>query len=240
MRHFVCLVLAVLAIVAGPTVRAPDLEVTGIAAVHRHGQTFITWKDVAEGQAGVPYRYSLYRSDRPIAPDNLAQAELCYQGVLNHSAKLFGSAFNIKDRLDPSKPMAVIEEGGKPLPLWNGLAVRTVRQDGKAYYAVVATDAKLNPVTTVVPGRSATTEVIEEKVAPVRPIKLYDSKSRGQYSPQTSITGQKLLPLRVELHASTGQGGGAGDYGDYYLYFATADMGYRDGLPGEQDRRGLS
>lgn len=38
--------------------------------------------------------------------------------------------------------------------------------------------------------------------------------------------------MRVELHASQGQGGGAGEYGDYYLYFATPSMGYRDGLPG--------
>ena len=45
----------------------------------------------------------------------------------------------------------------------------------------------------------------------------------------------------VELHASQGQGGPAGDYGDYYLYFATPEMGYRDGLPGVfsvEERRG--
>src|SRR6185436_20365044 len=84
----------------------------------------------------------------------------------------------------------------------------------------------------VVPGQSATSAGVDEKVAPIQPIKLYDSKMRGQYSPQTSITGQKGLPLRVELHASQGQGGGAGDYGDYFLYFATPEMGYRDGLPG--------
>ncbi len=232
MRCFLCLALPVLVLLIPLPARAADLEVTGIAVVHRHGQTFITWKDVAEGEAGAAYRYSLYRSDRPITADNLAQAELCYQGVLNHSAKLFGAAFNRKDRLDPAKPTAVIEEGGKPLPLWSGLAVRTARKDGKGYYAVLATDEKLNPRTKVVPGQSATTEAVEEKVAPPQPIKLYDSKSRGVYSWQTAITGQKQLPLRVELHASSGQGGGAGDYGDYYLYFATADMGYRDGLPG--------
>jgi len=100
------------------------------------------------------------------------------------------------------------------------------------YYAVVVTDEKFKTLSTVVPGKSATTEAVAEKVAPIQPIKLLDSKTRGIYSPQTSITGQKGLPMRVELHASQGQGGGAGDYGDYYLYFATAEMGYRDGLPG--------
>jgi hypothetical protein len=213
-------------------VAAADHEVTNIEAVYRHGQTFVTWKDVAEGETGAAFRYSLYRSDKPITQENLAKAELCYQGVLNNSAKLFGSAFNSKDRLDPNKPTAILEEGGKPLPLWSGLAVHTVRRDGKAYYAVVATDDKLKPLTKIVLGKSAMIEPVDEKVTPIQPIKLHDSKSRGPYSPQTLISGQKGLPLRVELHASQGQGGGAGDYGDYYLYFATADMGWRDGLPG--------
>jgi hypothetical protein len=214
------------------TAKAAEPDVTGIKAVYRDGQTFVTWTDAAEGEAGAKLRYSLYRSDKPITAENLKDAELCYHGVLNNSARLFGTAFNAKDRIDPKKPTAVIEPGGKPLPMWSGLAVHTVRKPGKAYYAVVVTDEKYQPLSRVVPGKSATTEAVEEKVSPPQPIKLYDSKSRGVYSPQTSITGQKGLPLRVELHASQGQGGGAGDYGDYYLYFATPEMGYRDGLPG--------
>src|SRR5262249_24067802 len=148
------------------------------------------------------------------------------------SAKLYGHAFYRQDRLDPSKPTALIETGGRPLPLWSGLAVYTARKDGKAYYAIVATDEKYQPITNVIAGRSATTEPIDERVAPIQPIKLYDSKSRGQYSTSTSITGQNGLPLHVELHGSQAQGGTAGDYGDYYLYFGTPEMGWRDGLPG--------
>jgi hypothetical protein len=30
---------------------APADKVTGIQAVHRHGQTFVTWQDAAEGEA---------------------------------------------------------------------------------------------------------------------------------------------------------------------------------------------
>ena len=225
-------ILAFLAISAPSYSFGTEPEVSSIKVVHHHGQTFVTWQDVAAGEDGAKFRYSLYRSDRPITADTLKQVDLCDHGVLNNSARLFGTAFNMKDRLDTTKPYTVIEEGGKPLPPWSGLAVHTVRKDGKAYYAVVATDEKLNPVSRVVPGKSATIDAIEEKVAPIQPIKLYDSKSRGIYSAQTSITGQKGLPLRVELHGSQGQGGGAGDYGDYYLYFATPQMGYRDGLPG--------
>ena len=227
------LVFPAVLLTCGPMVAvAGEPEVTGIRVVHRHGQTFVTWKDAAEGEEGAKYRYSLYRSDQPITDDKRKQAELCFHGVLNNSARRFGSAFNMKDRFDPKKPMAILAEGGDPLPLWSGLAVHTVRKNGKAYYAVVVTDEKLNRPSRVVPGKNATTDPVAETVASVQPIKVFDSKSRGIYSPQTSITGQKRLPLRVELHASEGQGGGAGDYGDYYLYFGTPQMGYRDGLPG--------
>lgn len=223
----------------GPSSGA-ELEVTGIRVLHRHGQTFVTWKDVAEGEAGAKYRYSLYRSNQPITADNLAQAELCYHGVLNNSARLFGTAFNMKDRLDATKPTATLHEEARPLPMWSGLVVHMVRRNGSAYYAVVATDDQHLARTQVVPGRSATLQPTEEKIAPIQPIKLYDSQARGIYSPQTWITGQRGLPLQVELHGSQGQGGGAGDYGDYYLYFGTREMGWRDGLPGVfsvQERR---
>ncbi len=224
---------------AGPT---GTPEVSQIRAVHRHGQTFITWKDAAEGEAGARFRYSVYRADRPITAANLAGAELCYRGVLNHSARQYGTAFNRKDRLDPTKPYSVIAEGGKPLPPWSGLAVVTARKPGKAYYAVVATDDAFRPVGAVVSGRSATTEPLDEAPGPIQPIKLHDSKERkGPSVGNTAVTGRKGLPLHITLHGSQSGGGGAGAYGDYYLYFGTPAMGHRDGLPGvfsvEEHRR---
>src|SRR5262245_12703286 len=209
MRH---VFLTLLIFLATSACSATEPEVRDIRVTSRHGQTFVTWKDVAAGEEGAKYRYRLYRSDRSLTADNIKQAELCFHSVLNNSARLFGTSFTMKDRLDATKPFSVLEEGGKPLPPWSGLAVHTVRKEGKAYYAVVAVDEKTQAMSRVVPGKSTTTEAIEEKVAPIQPIKLYDSKSRGTYSPQTSITGQKGLPLRVELHASQSQGGGAGEY----------------------------
>ncbi len=218
------------------------VEVAGIRAIHRHGQTFVTWKDVAEGDAGAGYRYSLYRSDRPITADNLAKAELCYHGVLYNSARLYGTAFNKKDRLDAMKEYSILAEGGEPLPAWSGLAVCTTKKAGKTYYAVVATDEKLRPVSAVVPGQSATVQAVDEKPGPIQAIKLHDSKKRkGPSVANTSITGTKGLPLHLTLHGSQGTGGGAGTYGDYYLFFGTPEMGYRDGLAGvfsvEEHRR---
>jgi hypothetical protein len=70
------LIVAVL-LALGPTAAedAPAPRVTGIRTAHRHGQTFVTWTDAAEGEAGAKYRYSLYRSARPITQENLGQAE---------------------------------------------------------------------------------------------------------------------------------------------------------------------
>ena len=211
---------------------AAEVKVAGINATCRNGQTFVTWKDAAEGEAGQNFRYSVYRSDKPITADNLARAELVMKGVFNNSAALFGRAFWTKDRINPKTPTCVIREGGAPLPVWSGLAVRTVERDARSYYAVLATDLKFNPLGKIVPGESATTGAVEEKVAPIQPIKIYDSQKRGRYWQITRVTGKKGLPLYVSLHASQGSGGGAGANGDYYLYFSRPKWGYRDGLPG--------
>ncbi|MCX7591977.1 MAG: hypothetical protein N2255_10165, partial [Kiritimatiellae bacterium] len=225
MRYFISLLLL-------PTCLLAQVRtVTGIRALHKHGQTFVMWTDLAEGEEGAKYRYSVYRAEWPITAEKLNLATLCVSGVLNNSAKLFGSAFNQKDRQDPSKPTCIIQEGGEPLPNGSGLAVITVTKPGKSFYAVVATESG-KIITAVVPGQSATTAAVEEVVGPIQPIKLYDSNQRGRYSQQTRITGEKGLPLSVSLHASSGQGGGASAWGDYYLYFSRSEWGYQDGLPG--------
>jgi hypothetical protein len=209
--------------------QAGELTVTGVKAEHRNGQTFVTWKDVAEGEAGAKYQYSVYRSAKPIS--SIAGMKPRVRGVFHNSAKLFGSAFWTKDRLNPAKPKCIIKEGGEPLPEWSGVAVLTIEKAAKSYYAVVATEAG-KPVTGIVPGESATREALEEKPGEIQPVKIYDSKKRKSYVSQTCITGKKGLPLRVNLHASSGRGGGASGWGDYYLYFSRREWGYREGLPG--------
>ncbi len=230
MRPILSVLLATF--LASAAARADGPHVTAIKAIHHDGQTFVTWTDAAEGEAGAKFRYSLYRSDRPITQDALGQAELCYRGVLNNSAKQFGEAFWMQDRLDPAKPTSVIVEGGKPLPMWSGLAVRTVPKDGTSFYAVVVTDEAWKPLGGVEPGQSATTEPLAEKVAPIQPIKIGDSKTRGRYANSSCITGTENLPLRLNLHGSQSRGGAGGDHGDLYIYFGAPQMGWRDGLGG--------
>lgn len=210
-----------------------DLE-NGLSVTHRDGQSFVTWMDRAEGEAGAEIRYRVYRSRSPIATDaDLDDAELIAI-VLNHSAQLFGHGFHRPQRIDPEQPMAVLEEGGDALPLWSGLWVANARENGCAYYAVVATDLEGTPMESIEVGVNATTEAIAEEVGERDAIKIYDSNEREFSVEQTRITGTPGLPLHVILHASQGQGGPVpgGQVGDYYLYFGDRSMGYQEGMPG--------
>ncbi len=212
---------------------ATRYESASLNVVHHDGQSFVWWPDRAQGEAGADYRYRLYRSRTPIQTDaDLGAAELVMTGILNHSGQLFGTAFRPPQRLDATQPMALVENGGEPLPPWSGLGVASTRESGCAYFAVLATDSSDQPVESIEPGVNATTAPIAEQRAPLAPIKVWDSADRGQYSNNTRITGTPELPLEVVLHASNAQGGGAGEYGDYYAYFTDHSLGYQDGLGG--------
>ncbi len=210
---------------------AADVSVTNIKTLHRDGQTFVTWKDALEGEAGADYRYDLYVSDRPITQASLADLKPAIHGLVNNSGKEYGYHMAAKRRLDASLPMASIESGGKPLPQWTGLAVRTVEKEGDRYYAVVASDLEGKPVSKVTPGQSATTVAVSEKPAPIQPVKTGDSRERGRYANVVQVTGKQNLPLLVQLHASSARGGPGSSHGDYYLFWGRPEWGYRDGLP---------
>lgn len=205
---------------------------TAIRAIHRNGQTFVTWMDAAPGEAGAGFRYALYRADVPITDGNLSDARLVGRGILNNSARRFGEAFRPPARLDPDRPQTILEEGGAPLPLWSGIGVYTVRAAGRGYYAVVTTDGSHKALSRVVPGTNATSAPIEEQPGELRPIRQIDSRARGGAGGQGVISGTAGLPLHLWLHPSASEGGPAGRIGDYYVYFGSEDMGLRDGMPG--------
>ncbi len=206
-------------------------EVTGIKAFCRAGQVFVTWKDVAEGEAGTKYRYSVYRSDQPITQANVAQAQPVIQGILSNSCKMLGMDLTTKDRLDPKKPRIRLTDGGERLPLWSGMGVHTVAKDGKGYYAVMATDLALKPLSKVVPGQSATTAPVDEKVAQVGPIRQFSAAELSNNAGK--ISGKKGLPLYVQLHASCSSKAWMARSGDYFTYFAPRkELGWRAGQPG--------
>ncbi len=216
---------------------ASEPAVEDIQAVHRHGQTFLTWTDVAAGKAGAGYRYTVYRSDAPITQSNLSQAQLCMKGLLNNSATLFHADSWKDDRLNPDKPMSIIQQGAAPLPRWSGLAVITATKKGKTYYAVQATDENHRPKILIVPGLSATKDPVLEAPGSIQPILLGDSKSR---SPYCQVRGTRNLPLFLRLHPMRGDAE-PGLAGDYYSYFGRPNWAFRDGVPGifsVRERRG--
>ena len=209
------------------------LEVKGIKAQYRNGQTFITWQDAAEGEAGMNYRYTVYSSDKPITEVNLDEADLQLKDVINNSGQLFGWAWRKDLRVKGEHPGSVLQEGVEPLPKWSGLGVVTVKSSGNRYYAVAVTEAGKR-ASKIVAGQSSTVKPVSESVADIAPIKLWDSNNReAKNAERFKITGDKGLPLEVRLHASGGYSfSGTHKYGDYYLCFAKEKWGWRDGLPG--------
>jgi hypothetical protein len=228
-KNILCALLVAPVLTAASPAGEPG--VTGIKAFYRDGQVFVTWKDAAEGEAGAKYRYSVYRSDAAITQENVSKAEPVIRGILNNSCKLMGMDLTAKDRLDPEKPRIRLSDGGERLPMWSGVGVHTVEKDGKGYYAVVATDLDLKPLSKVVPGQSATTQPVEERVAPLRPIRQFAAEERAnQYG---KISGKKGLPLYVQLHASCSSKASMAKTGDYFTYFGPSkEYGWRAGQPG--------
>ncbi len=204
-------------------------QVTGITVDHHDGQTFVTWKDAVQSEADAAYRYALYRSNQPITEATLGSTTPVEWGIVYNSAKQYGTDFAPKDRLDPTKPTVIIRDGGKPLPSWSGVAVYTAQSAQNAFYAVVATDTRGDRLSRIVPGQNATVQPVEEKTAPLEPVKLHDAIN-GAEAQMKSPSMDKSLTLL--LHPSNDAGRPANEEGDYYLYFGNRDMGYRDGMSG--------
>lgn len=124
--------------------QAQPAQPTALTAVHRSGQTFITWTERAD-LAGESYR--VYRHTQPITNVNLAQATLLYR-VWEDSGRFYADRYQgdggyftrYVDRY-------VITDLGSQLPAGTGLLVWTLAaQDfggghsGQGYYAVTTTN----------------------------------------------------------------------------------------------------
>jgi hypothetical protein len=74
--HPLRLLVAVGLVLLAGSVAQPRSEpnATAIRAVHRNGQTSVTWMDASSGEAAARYRYALYRADVPITDGNLGDA----------------------------------------------------------------------------------------------------------------------------------------------------------------------
>ncbi|MEM7257224.1 MAG: alpha/beta hydrolase-fold protein [Pseudomonadota bacterium] len=147
--------------------------VSGLAATHRNGQTFLTWNEV-DAQT----QYHVYRSDQPITTANLSSAQLLTGrwGALDPDTSVHKhGTVDVPDNL-------VIEDNGTPLSDDTGLFVYTTQVDaeGDAYYAVTSVGTG-GENTTIETGSNTVTTAVSEAVAPIEPILVSsynDGKSR--------------------------------------------------------------
>ncbi len=120
----------------------PDQPVD-LTAVHRSGQTFITWMELSE-LTGESYR--IYRYEESIDASNLDQATLLYE-VSEGSGNFYANRYNTGSGVWEERYLErfVIEDGGEQLAVGEGLLVWTLcmedfggEESGTAYYAVTS------------------------------------------------------------------------------------------------------
>ncbi len=118
--------------------------ITNVAALHRSGQTFITWPERAD-LAGE--RYHVYRGAVPLAGTNLHQAARIYT-LSEGSGRFYANRYNVNSGgtwAPRYTDTFVIEDDAPPLSSGVGLLVWTLASNdfsgaatGLAYYAVTA------------------------------------------------------------------------------------------------------
>ncbi|MBI4468485.1 MAG: hypothetical protein HY650_04080, partial [Acidobacteria bacterium] len=161
-------------------------QVSGIAGIHRAGQTFVTWQELAseDGES-----YEIYRHTEPISAANLAQAQrlTARWGPLPEGS----SRYYIEDerRLDDGVREAdqavgytplenyVISDLGSPLSGTTGLFVWTAKQSGSFYYAVTTIPRDGRENRTDFSAGYNTTGPMAEAVEDPRPILVWQSKT---------------------------------------------------------------
>lgn len=143
--------------------------VTDLSAEHRHGQTFLTWVEVA-GDAG----YHVYRHTVPITESNIGQAQKLTGkwGPLDSNTSINRHAHG------PVPTTYVINKLGQPLSESNGLFVHTPAGDGSSYYAVTAVVNGIES-SVISTGENSLSTAVVESVAKPQPI-LTLSLNRGK------------------------------------------------------------
>jgi hypothetical protein len=149
---------------------------TGVAALHRSGQTFLTWTERAD-LAGETYR--VYRHSAPIAASNLAQAVRLYE-LAEGSSRLHANRYFDNDLSAWTRRYAdrcVIADGAAPLAEGAGLLVWTLDPadfagggSGTAWYAVTAVTGGVENVADFTDANRA--GPMAESVADPRPVLL--------------------------------------------------------------------
>jgi hypothetical protein len=165
-----------------------------IAAVHRSGQTFVTWREAA--QSGVIYR--VYRATSPLA----SYADLAFAERLGEVDDK--SSHNTERSLvEHGERTWVIAPGGAPLAVDQGLFVYTVESDAPAaYYAVTAVRGGVEG-SGLTSGWNATELPLTELCAPPEPVLQAVTSTRETWS---HWVGNRATPFQPALSLTPSHG----------------------------------
>lgn len=200
--------------------------VSGLQAVSRSGQVFLTWRE-----PGVPEGATLrvYSHKEPITEANRRAAVLLAEHIHRGSARDWWrdrSSF-ARDGVKDAPVGMVIENGGAELDPASGLHVHTVLPEvaGARYYAVTCVDAQ---------GRESGLRLDVNSLS--RPVTAQVEQRNivwlGEAAKAPKAGSGRGKALVISLH---GRGGGRprNNQRDAFnsLYFADASQGWREGLP---------
>ncbi len=149
----------------------PPPQPTGLTALHRSGQTFLTWQEVGTVTGAA---YHVYRSNLPISAVTLGSARrLTTQwGPLPAGSSVFWS-----ERAHPSGPQLrnyVISDLAAPLTDTIGLFVWTPKESGQFYYAVTTVLNGVENRAEFISANSLSSPVAETPAAP-QPVRAVQS-----------------------------------------------------------------
>lgn len=157
-------VVAKLKSVKGKTVQS-------IKAVHRNGQTFITWTELKTDA-----RYHVYRHNVPITASNVASAEL----LTGKWGPLDSDTSVNKHAVGAVPGTYVIDDLAAPLSPQNGLFVYTSRTSESAFYAVTSVISG-REIPSFVGGENSLLNAVKESVArPLPVLTLSLNKGKGR------------------------------------------------------------
>jgi hypothetical protein len=139
------------------------VAVTDLAAVHRDGQTFLTWT-----QDGSASRYRVYRADAPIDSATLASATRLGDAQPDSSANVRLNTITNPAGLGTANRFRIAATD-PPLTSMQGVFVATVIEERASWYAVTEIAAGSEDAT-IVPGENALVLPVSESVGAPQPV----------------------------------------------------------------------
>ena len=143
-------------------------QVKSLKALHRNGQTFLTWTESGDSS------YHVYRHTAPITASNIQSAE-----KLTQKWGPLGADTSVNKHAHGTVPTTyVISDLGQPLSTQQGLFVHTAQNSSNAFYAVT-TVVNGSESLSLSSGENTLAKAVAESVLPTKPV-LTLSMNRGK------------------------------------------------------------